>query len=72
MTARTNKSGVYYDRIAAGKFAIVAGLVTGLFAYLVNGHDLVRAGVFALLSLAVAWYGGKVIFSQSAGWRRWY
>lgn len=56
----------YYDARAAGKLSIGAGLVAGVIVYLVNGQDLVRAGLAAAFWIAIGWYSGKAIFPRDS------
>ena len=52
----------HFDVRAATKLAIGTGIVAGLIVYLVNGQDVLRAGIAAFIWLAIGWYSGKVIF----------
>ena len=47
------------------KLAVSAALLAGFSVYLVNGQDLIRAGIAAWVWLAFGWYGGKVIFADT-------
>lgn len=52
----------HFDVRATTKLAVGAGIVAGLVTYLVNGQDVLRAGIAASIWLAIGWYSGKAIF----------
>lgn len=58
----TDQRQPYYDARAATKLALGAGLVAGVVAYLVNGHDLARAAIAAAFWVVIGWYSGKALF----------
>jgi hypothetical protein len=54
----------HYDVRGALVLSLSLASVAGLFAYLVNGHDVVRAGVAGFIWLAIGWYSGKVMLRR--------
>lgn len=56
-----------HDGKLAAKLAVALGSFFGVAAYLVNGQDMVRAGISALIMGLGGWYLGTSVSAQPKG-----
>lgn len=54
----------YYNARVATTLALDAGVVMGVVVYLVNGQDIARAAIAAVLCGLIGWYSGKALFPR--------